>query len=151
MKEVDSMLENLEKMTNTQQQQFKDTANKLLDMLMVELEGKERIDLIALEEAVIEYERQKSELIKERAVILANIEQNKMILKSVDKKYQTIQMKEKEYAVVGELDSLANGRSGGKMSFETFVLSSYFDEVLEAANERLQKMTGRPKDVPPEI
>ena len=112
-------------------------------MLIVELDGKEPLDTITLENAMMEYERQKSELIKERAVILANIEQNEMILKSVDKKYQTIEMKEKEYAVVGELDSLANGRSGGKMSFETFVLSSYFDEVLEAANERLQKMTAR--------
>ncbi|MBQ1785638.1 MAG: SMC family ATPase, partial [Turicibacter sp.] len=119
------------------------TANKLLDMLTVELDGKERVDTVTLEHTMTEYERQKSELIKERAVILANIEQNEMILKSVDKKYQTIEMKEKEYAVVGELDSLANGRSGGKMSFETFVLSSYFDEVLEAANERLQKMTAR--------
>lgn len=119
------------------------TANKLLDMLTVELDGKERVDTVTLEHTMTEYERQKSEIIKERAVILANIEQNEMILKSVDKKYQTIQMKEKEYAVVGELDSLANGRSGGKMSFETFVLSSYFDEVLEAANERLQKMTAR--------
>ena len=29
------------------------------------------------------------------------------------------------------------------MSFETYVLSSYFDEVLAAANARLQKMTSR--------
>ena len=70
---------------------------------------------------------------------MANIEQNEMILNQLIKKYQTIQMREKEYAVVGELDSLANGRSGGKMSFETFVLSSYFDEVLEAANAEITK------------
>ena len=59
------------------------------------------------------------------------------------KKYAVIQSKEKEYATLGELDALANGRSGRRMSFETYVLSSYFDEVLFAANLRLQKMTAR--------
>ena len=119
------------------------TATKMQEMLQEELKGKDRVDLSVLEEMMAELDRRKAEITKDRAILMANLEQNEMILNSVTKKYQTIQKREQEYAIVGELDSLANGRSGGKMSFETYVLSSYFDEVLAAANARLQKMTSR--------
>ena len=119
------------------------TATKMQEMLQEELKGKDRVDLSVLEEMMAELDRRKAEITKDRATLMANLEQNEMILNSVTKKYQTIQKREQEYAIVGELDSLANGRSGGKMSFETYVLSSYFDEVLAAANARLQKMTSR--------
>ena len=119
------------------------TATKMQEMLQEELKGKDRVDLSVLEEMMAELDRRKAEITKDRATLMANLEQNETILASVTKKYQTIQKREQEYAIVGELDSLANGRSGGKMSFETYVLSSYFDEVLAAANARLQKMTSR--------
>lgn len=119
------------------------TATKMQEMLQEELKGQDRVDLSVLEEMMSELDRRKAEIMKEHATLIANFEQNEMILVSVEKKYQTIQKREREYAIVGELDSLANGRSGGKMSFETYVLSSYFDEVLAAANVRLQKMTSR--------
>ena len=119
------------------------TATKMQEMLQEELKGKDRVDLSVLEEMMAELDRRKAEITKDCATLMANLEQNEMILNSVTKKYQTIQKREQEYAIVGELDSLANGRSGGKMSFETYVLSSYFDEVLAAANARLQKMTSR--------
>ena len=119
------------------------TATKMQEMLQEELKGKDRVDLSVLEEMMAELDRRKAEITKDRATLTANLEQNETILASVTKKYQTIQKREQEYAIVGELDSLANGRSGGKMSFETYVLSSYFDEVLAAANARLQKMTSR--------
>lgn len=119
------------------------TATKMLELLQVELEGKERVNTKVVEERLADLECRKDELTKEQATLVANLEQNDDLLRSIKKKYETIQQREQEYLVVGELESLANGRSGGKMSFETYVLSSYFDEVLEAANTRLQKMTSR--------
>ena len=119
------------------------TATRMLELLKVELEGKERVNVSVVEEMLADLECRKVELTKEQATLVANLEQNDYLLRSIKKKYETIQQREQEYLVVGELESLANGRSGGKMSFETYVLSSYFDEVLQAANTRLQKMTSR--------
>ena len=61
-----------------------------------------------------------------------------VILASKGKEVEKLEAK---YAICGELAELVNGRSESKISFETFVLSSYFDDVLVAANERLEKMT----------
>lgn len=119
------------------------TATRMLELLKVELEGKERVNVSVVEEMLADLECRKVELTKEQATLVANLEQNDYLLRSIKKKYETIQQREQEYLVVGELESLANGRSGGKMSFETYVLSSYFDEVLQAANTRLQKMSSR--------
>lgn len=119
------------------------TATKLYEMLQVELADQTPVDLTVIKELLVTFEQQKAEVTKEIATLIANLEQNESILSSVKKKYALIQKREHEYSIVGELDALANGRSGGKMSFETYVLSSYFDEVLAAANERLQKMTSR--------
>lgn len=119
------------------------TATRMLELLKVELEGKERVNVSVVEEMLADLECRKAELTKEQATLVANLEQNDYLLRSIKKKYETIQQREQEYLVVGELESLANGRSGGKMSFETYVLSSYFDEVLQAANTRLQKMSSR--------
>ncbi|MCL1948692.1 MAG: SMC family ATPase, partial [Turicibacter sp.] len=63
------------------------------------------------------------------------------VLTQVSRRYGKIKDKEEEYKVVGELAELANGRTAGKMTFETFVLSGYFDRVLDSANGRLDKMT----------
>ncbi|MDO4925892.1 MAG: SbcC/MukB-like Walker B domain-containing protein [Turicibacter sp.] len=119
------------------------TATRMLELLKVELEGKERVNVSVVEEMLADLECRKVELTKEQATLVANLEQNDYLLRSIKKKYETIQQREQEYLVVGELESLANGRSGEKMSFETYVLSSYFDEVLQAANTRLQKMSSR--------
>ena len=47
-----------------------------------------------------------------------------------------------QYAMVQRLAKLANGENDWRMSFETYVLVTYFLQVLEQANRRLLKMTG---------
>lgn len=123
--------------------QERHTAVSIEQALRDELAGAVQTDLTPLKERMEDLSHKRSELEGERARVQANREQNERLLSSVTKKYAVIQSKEKEYATLGELDALANGRSGRRMSFETYVLSSYFDEVLFAANLRLQKMTAR--------
>lgn len=48
---------------------------------------------------------------------------------------------EEKYGLTKRLDKLANGDNDWRMSFETFVLITYFTQVLAQANNRLQKMT----------
>lgn len=101
------------------------------------------VELSRIEELIRHLSDQKELLQKEmnaKDLIKAH---NKDVLESIQRQYRLIQKREEEYRVIGELADLANGKSGGKMSFETYVLSSYFDDVLEAANSRLEKMTAR--------
>ena len=49
---------------------------------------------------------------------------------------------DERYANVGHLANLANGSGDGpKISFQSFVLSAYLDEALDAASQRLRKMS----------
>ena len=41
-----------------------------------------------------------------------------------------------------DLDNAANGNNEKRLVFEQYVLASYFDEILKAANLRLRVMTG---------
>jgi len=48
---------------------------------------------------------------------------------------------EKEYSVIGTLSDVANGQTGDKISLQRFVLSGLLDDVLLAADKRLQLMS----------
>lgn len=70
------------------------------------------------------------------------ITNNMSILKEVKEIHEKIKEKESKYKVIGELANLANGKKSPYISFERFVLASYFQEIIDAANLRLSKMTG---------
>lgn len=48
---------------------------------------------------------------------------------------------EAEYAVLGRISEIANGRNSRNMSFQRYVLATLLDEVLEAASLRLRRMS----------
>ena len=49
---------------------------------------------------------------------------------------------ETTYQTAARLANLADGDNNQRMNFETFVLLTYFEQVLQEANKRLNKMTG---------
>jgi exonuclease SbcC len=49
---------------------------------------------------------------------------------------------DEEYAQIGELARIAGGNNSQRLSFERYVLASYFDSVIRFANLRLSRMTG---------
>lgn len=67
---------------------------------------------------------------------------NKTILKNVENLNIEFKEIEEEYKVLGELADLANGKKAPYISFERYILASYFEDIIEAANIRLEKMTG---------
>lgn len=111
--------------------------------LSQELEGQTLMNLEAVDELIQHLSTQKDEWMNEVKTWDFIIKHNEQLIQQIERSYQLIQKREEEYRTIGELAELSNGRSGGKMSFETYVLSSYFDEVLQAANQRLEKMTSR--------
>ncbi len=60
------------------------------------------------------------------------------------KKTKLVSLKEtmERYSLVKGLDDLANGNNKKRLVFEQYVLISYFEEILYAANLRLQTMSG---------
>lgn len=93
----------------------------------------EKIDKIRKEEEL------KTEEVKNEHSILQN---NKNVLKKVIELNKEFNKKEEEYRVIGELADLANGKKSPYISFERYVLASYFQDIIDAANLRLEKMTG---------
>ena len=93
----------------------------------------EEIDKIRKEEEL------KTEEVKNEHSILQN---NKNVLKKVIELNKEFNKKEEEYRVIGELADLANGKKSPYISFERYVLASYFQDIIDAANLRLEKMTG---------
>ena len=98
------------------------------------------IDIIDEEIKKIRKEEElKTEEVKNEHSILQN---NKNVLKKVIELNKEFNKKEEEYRVIGELADLANGKKSPYISFERYVLASYFQDIIDAANLRLEKMTG---------
>lgn len=65
----------------------------------------------------------------------------KTAFSSLDEKLKDSKNLESAYGIVKDLDNITVGNNPKRLVFEQYVLISYFEEVLHAANMRLQKMT----------
>ncbi len=65
----------------------------------------------------------------------------KTAFSSLDDKLKNSKNLELAYGIVKDLDNITIGNNAKRLVFEQYVLISYFEEVLHAANIRLQKMT----------
>ncbi len=68
-------------------------------------------------------------------------EQNENIIQTIRKDYQKNQDIFEKYTMYQDLSDITSGKNGQRMSFERYVLSSYFEHILEYANIELLKMT----------
>ncbi len=68
------------------------------------------------------------------------LEQNKKILQRANEISESIKEKEVVYGVVGNLAKVAMGKNSKNVSFVRFVLSSFLEDILVSANQRLIQM-----------
>ncbi len=118
-------------------------ANKHQEELNLKLQDVQRVDLAPYEVALSQCKEQKEMLDRVVAAQETTLKQNERIMAKIQQSYQANQVQLDEYKVIGHLSTLANGRLAGKMTFETYVLCSYFEDVLYFANQRLMKMTNQ--------
>lgn len=124
-----------------QYQEESRAVTELLTHLKESVKGKKQVDLSALEErakALAGENDQLKKVLKQQSIRLDGVKKTAM---SLQDKLERMGPLEKEYGLVKELDNLAAGNNQKRLVFEQFVLASYFEEILRAANLRLNKMT----------
>lgn len=95
----------------------------------------------SLEEKLNFYKEEKKRLTKEREKAVQRISEIKKTIQALKEKQESSARLEKEYGIVKDLDNLVSGNNTKRLVFEQFVLAAYFEQVLEAANVRFEKMT----------
>lgn len=68
-------------------------------------------------------------------------QQNQDILETLQKEYLENQTIFENYIMYQDLSDMASGKNAQRMSFERYVLSAYFEHILEYANIELLKMS----------
>lgn len=136
-----SMVESLEKEVENYNSELKltkakqeDIINKTKDIVFM--------DITTIDEEIRSIQNNKKELESKLRELHAIIVGNKTILKNVENLNIEFKEIEEEYKVLGELADLANGKKAPYISFERYILASYFEDIIEAANIRLEKITG---------
>ena len=100
------------------------------------------IEVNSIEEKIKIHKAEKEDLEKNLRELYSIIDNNTDILKKVENLNNKFNEIENEYKIIGELADLANGKKSPYISFERYILASYFEDIIDAANIRLEKMTG---------
>lgn len=109
--------------------------------ILIETRDMEEVDISELESKLTLKEKEKKSTNDKKAAVFSRLQQNESIFTNIISIKEKVSEKEKEYSLVGELASTANGRNNYKVTFETYVLAAYFEEIIDAANIRFRKMT----------
>lgn len=111
----------------------------------VEVKDKEKLDseISILKDKILDLELNDKNFADEINKLLNRVTHNKDCRDKIKEVTAKIKDKEDIYKDVAHLSSVANGDKGNdkKVSFESYILTSYFDEIILMANQRLDKMT----------
>ncbi|MCL1857806.1 MAG: SMC family ATPase [Oscillospiraceae bacterium] len=105
--------------------------------LECETAGKDNPDLEKLRNESKEFQIAVSQQREKRDEIKSRLEQTAQILTELKKSSVKFAKLEEQYAAVRQLSETANG----KLDFETYAQTTYFENVLNAANQRLKIMS----------
>lgn len=113
-----------------------------LDRLQKETHGMELQDVEALNEKYKLAATEQAQVQNIYNVVFSRHSNNSRTLKQLEAILVKLAQLEDKYRVIGKLERVAKGDNPQRITFERYVLAAYFDEIIEAANLRLAKMTG---------
>lgn len=113
----------------------------LLSSLKQQLNGKSPVNLSALQVKASEIDEQIEKQNHTYLSFSAVFQNNQIIEQKIQKCYDTYNKQSILHAKQNKLFEVANGKYSDRVNFERFVLASYFDQVIENANIRLNQMT----------
>lgn len=130
---------------NTEIKEFYNKLQSLKDSLERAVKETETLSFVELEELVKQVDLLKAReeaLLQQQKDIYSRILNNERALKDIEKINEVISEDEEKYNVVNDISKNANGFNNERITFERYVLAAYFDEIITAANLRLNKMAG---------
>lgn len=105
------------------------------------IKDKTRPDIEAMTQASHDADAARTREAAKAAALKAKSDQLETLLKSISDEMARIERVEQETAALRELAALFNANNAAKLDLETFAIGAMFDQVLQAANLRLQPMT----------
>lgn len=105
------------------------------------IQKKQRPDLEALEQTNLAAETAKNADAEKVARLNAKTQQLESLLTSIAAELARIEKVEQDTVALRELAALFNANNVAKLDLETFAIGAMFDQVLQAANLRIQPMT----------
>lgn len=116
---------------------------KQIEHLVKEIGDQERNDLGPIEENIKSNETTIEDLNEQDKKLFATYTQNTRYLDKICRTYERINRRIEDFNHLAFLDKVTNGQNSHKLSFERYVLTAYFDEIIACANLRLREMTER--------
>ncbi|HEX3077250.1 MAG TPA: AAA family ATPase [Lachnospiraceae bacterium] len=99
------------------------------------------IDIDTLRKELGDITQAKKEKQERKERYATRLEVNGKAYRSMKEKLERKVKLEEEYGIIKNLDNITKGNNPERLVFEQFVLASYFDDILKAANLRLLTMT----------
>lgn len=110
-------------------------------VLKTQTQGRQLADLEMLRAQLTQLETLLEEKRRDQAQLFARLQNTRQRfeeLKNIDQASRQLQIR---YSAVAALSQTAKGNNASKVSFERYILASYFEDVVRMANIHLQKMT----------
>lgn len=135
----DNEIEYLEKEIKSFNENLK-SLEALYKKAIDDIENLSPVNIDEIKNYELQVKEEEMKLLNQDKLIFARIKNNETLLKDIEAINSKMGKEEEKYKVIGELSKVANGDNSKKITFERYVLASYFDEIIEAANLRLDKM-----------
>ncbi|MFL0245862.1 AAA family ATPase [Candidatus Clostridium stratigraminis] len=100
------------------------------------------VDVNSLKKAFSELTEKERNIADTEKKIYARIKNNKGALMEIEEITNNISKDEERCSIISDVSRTANGFNEERITFERYVLAAYFDEIVSAANIRLNKMAG---------
>lgn len=98
-------------------------------------------DMLYLQQAAADVQNRYKEIFTAHAHLEAQVKRQQTSLKNIVQVQGKLEILETQYAVVGRLAEVANGGNEHKLTLQRFVLGTLLENVIVAANERLNMMS----------
>jgi DNA repair protein SbcC/Rad50 len=113
-----------------------------LEKLEKETKDLEIINVAEILKSKAELKLHEDKLTEMKENIISRIKNNKSVVNEINKINSEISEDEAKHSVIYDIHKAANGFNEERITFERYVLAAYFDEIINAANLRLNKMAG---------
>ncbi|WNF38146.1 SMC family ATPase [Bacillaceae bacterium IKA-2] len=133
-------IEKLETEVQAFQLEFRSVSDRYQE-LVSRLEKVKKPDINLLNERLATVTNGVTLLQEKRNILYHKTKTNAGIIEEIERINLQMASGEVEFLTVGDLAEIACGKNTYRITFERFVLASFLDEILLAANGRLNKMT----------